>query len=182
MSVPSQESERSCICVLEVMYLCVRVIKFVFLTILLFHFDAVSTVWGVFFGLKMGNLKNTFNITYNQSIYTEAAIVRIYSKNGLWNKLQMLIQTPEVKNFFLIVNIYYLFLGIPKISNLDSGWNEGGTVKKQIHKCIYFTVGIINRQYSSVGQMHVSRTLQNWNLGKSIMYTRFYRLALFIFK
>jgi hypothetical protein len=30
--------------------------------------------------------------------------------------------------------------------------------------------------------MHVSRTLQNWNLGKSIMYTRFYRLALFIFK
>ena len=121
MSVPSQESERSCICVLEVMYLCVSVIKFVFLTILLFHFDAVSTVWGVFFGLKMGNLKNTFNITYNQSIYTEAAIVRIYSKNGLWNKLQMLIQTPEVKNFFLIVNIYYLFLGIPKISNLDSG-------------------------------------------------------------
>jgi hypothetical protein len=88
---------------------------------LLFHFDAVSTVWGFFFGLKMGNLKNTFNITYNQSIYTEAAIVRIYSKNGLWNKLQMLIQTPEVKNFFLIVNIYYLFLGIPKISNLDSG-------------------------------------------------------------
>ena len=45
VSVPNQESERSCMCVLDVMYVCVRVSILPLSTIFLFDFGIVYTVW-----------------------------------------------------------------------------------------------------------------------------------------
>ena len=57
VSVPTHASERSCICVLEVMYLCVRGMDSVSVsTIVRLYFGTVPTVWYFFFLLYFGTV------------------------------------------------------------------------------------------------------------------------------